>query len=407
MARLRLLNVPAKLFAELSIQAKIRVESGGFPMVQSGLHPASSYQLPLKGSAMSTTETTPAAAPPKELHRSRDDRVLAGVAGGLGRYFDLSPNFFRVGFAILTLVGGAGILLYLASALVIPDEGREDSIAAEALKRHRDRPWLLVGVALVGIAFLSIVAQADLWPNTGFAWTLLAIGALVIAISQRRRAEPVDRMATGEAVAPPAPRPPSLFLPVFGLLLAGAGLLTFLSAVGVDIRWDVALAVAATAVGLAVVAGAFLRRRTGGLVFVGITLAGLALAVSAIDIRLEGTVGDRVYRPAAAEDVSRSYEMAIGELDLDLSNTSLASGDTEVDVNVGIGDLTVVVPRSVAVDVEATASAGSVSVFNRHSDGVDARVVASGGGAPPHADKKLFIDAHVGLGSVTVVRDLG
>jgi phage shock protein PspC (stress-responsive transcriptional regulator) len=342
---------------------------------------------------MSTTET-PAAAPPKELHRSSDDRILAGVAGGLGRYFDLSPNFFRVGFAILTLVGGAGILLYVAAALVIPEDGREDSIAAEALKKHRDRPWLLVGVALVGIAFLSLVAQADLWPNSGFAWTMLVLGAITIAVAQRgsgetRASEAASEAAT-EPLAPRAPRPPSLFLPVFGSLVAAVGLLALLSMLGVDIRWDVALAVAATA---------------GGLVVLGVSLAGLALAVSATDIRLDGPIGDRFYTPAAAEDVNRSYELAIGELDLDLSNTALADGDTTVDANVGIGDLTVVVPRDVAVDVEATASAGSVSLFGRHTSGVDSRLTASRGGLPPDADKLLRIDAHVGLGNVTVVRD--
>jgi phage shock protein PspC (stress-responsive transcriptional regulator)/predicted membrane protein len=357
---------------------------------------------------MSTTET-PTAAPPKELHRSSDDRILAGVAGGLGRYFDLSPNFFRVGFAILTLVGGAGILLYVAAALVIPEDGREDSIAAEALKKHRDRPWLLVGVALVGIAFLSLVAQADLWPNSGFAWTMLVLGAITIAVAQRgsgetRASEAASEAAT-EPLAPRAPRPPSLFLPVFGSLVAAVGLLALLSMLGVDIRWDVALAVAATAVGVLVVAGAILHRRTGGLVVLGVSLAGLALAVSATDIRLDGPIGDRFYTPAAAEDVNRSYELAIGELDLDLSNTALADGDTTVDANVGIGDLTVVVPRDVAVDVEATASAGSVSLFGRHTSGVDSRLTASRGGLPPDADKLLRIDAHVGLGNVTVVRD--
>jgi phage shock protein PspC (stress-responsive transcriptional regulator)/predicted membrane protein len=365
---------------------------------------------------MSTTET-PVADPPKELHRSRDDRLLAGVSGGLGRYFDISPNFFRVGFAILTLVGGAGILLYLAAALVIPEEGRTDSIAADALKRYRERPWLLVGVALVGIAFLSIVAQADLWPDSGFAWTLLVIGVITIAIAQRGRGEQqtpaaaqtqplASESVTEPMTAPPvtAPKPPSLFVPVLGVLLVGAGFLAALSAVGVDIRWDLALAVGAVVVGVAVVAGAFLRRRTGGLVVVGLTLAGLALAVSATDVRLEGPIGDRVYTPDTPADVSRSYEMAIGEFDLDLSDTTLSSGETSIDVNVGIGDLTVVVPRFVPVEVDATASAGSVSVFGRQRSGVDSDLHVSASGAPPNLDKRLVIDAHVGLGSVTIVR---
>ena len=67
--------------------------------------------------------------------------MLAGVCGGLARYFGIHPAFYRVGFVVLTLIGGAGILVYLAAALVIPDEGKEDSIAAETL-RDAPRPPL-------------------------------------------------------------------------------------------------------------------------------------------------------------------------------------------------------------------------------------------------------------------------
>ena len=61
----------------------------------------------------------------KRLERSSSSRVVAGVSGGLGRYFDINPAVFRLGFVVLTLLGGAGILVYLAAVLVIPDEGRE------------------------------------------------------------------------------------------------------------------------------------------------------------------------------------------------------------------------------------------------------------------------------------------
>ena len=67
----------------------------------------------------------------KRLERSRSDRMIAGVCGGLAHYFDLSPVFFRVGFVVLTLLGGAGVLIYAAAALVIPDEGKPESIAGE------------------------------------------------------------------------------------------------------------------------------------------------------------------------------------------------------------------------------------------------------------------------------------
>ena len=228
------------------------------------------------------TTTEPPTTSIKELHRSRDDRILAGVAGGLGRYFDLSPTFFRIDFAVLTLVGGAGILLYVAAALVIPDEGKRDSIVSEALRRHRDRPWLLAGVALVGIATISIVAQADFWPNSGFAWTLLLLGGLAIVIAQRRSGDGEPPSETGTEIR--APRKPSIFLPVFGVLLAAAGSLALLAAVGVDVPWYIALAVGAIGIGLAVAIGAFYQRRTGGLVLVGVALASLAIAVSAVDV---------------------------------------------------------------------------------------------------------------------------
>ena len=345
---------------------------------------------------MTTTESPTTSI--KELHRSRDDRILAGVAGGLGRYFDLSPTFFRIAFAVLTLVGGAGILLYVAAALVIPDEGKRDSIVSEALRRHRDRPWLLAGVALVGIATISIVAQADFWPNSGFAWTLLLLGGLAIVIAQRRSGDGEPPSEIGTEIR--APRKPSIFLPVFGVLLAAAGGLALLAAVGVDVPWDVALAVGAIGIGLAVAIGAFYQRRTGGLVLVGIALASLAFAVSAVDVRFDGPIGDRTYRPVTAAAVEQSYDVSIGDLTVDLTQASFVR-DKEIDANVGVGALTVIVPDDVGVDVEADVSAGEVTVFGRSSDGWDARVIARESGP---TDAMLRIDAHVGLGDLNVVR---
>ncbi len=357
---------------------------------------------------MSTSETQSASI--KELHRSQDGRILAGVAGGLGRYFDISPTFFRIGFAILTLVGGAGILLYVAAWLVIPDEGERDSIVSEALRRHRDRPWLLAGVGLVGIALVSLFAQADFWPNSGFAWILLLVGGLAIVLAQRRAGNGTPPTDAATPVAPPGatpagtpaarPRKPSLLLPGLGVLLAAAGALALLDAVGVDVRWDVALAVGAIGTGVAVVAGVALRRRTGGLVVVGLVLAALAIAVSAVDVRLEGPIGTRVYSPVEASDVKRNYDISVGDLRLDLSNAALAAGDTEVDANVGIGELRVIVPDNVSVDIDASASAGEVTVFGRSESGVDADLSESIGVAG--SDRTLRIDAHVGLGDVIV-----
>ena len=81
--------------------------------------------------------------PPRRLVRVDDGRWLGGVAAGLGRYFDVNPLVYRIAFAALALAGGTGLLLYLAAWLVIPGERREESIAVEALRGHRDHPWLL------------------------------------------------------------------------------------------------------------------------------------------------------------------------------------------------------------------------------------------------------------------------
>lgn len=74
------------------------------------------------------------------LFRSRDDRMLAGVAGGLARYLDVDATLVRIAFVVLTVVGGgAGVPLYLAAWLLIPEDGADKSIAASFLDSRRYR----------------------------------------------------------------------------------------------------------------------------------------------------------------------------------------------------------------------------------------------------------------------------
>jgi len=58
----------------------------------------------------------------KRLYRSRDNRMLGGVATGIGEYLDADPTLIRVLFALSFLLGGAGIVVYLVMWLIIPDE---------------------------------------------------------------------------------------------------------------------------------------------------------------------------------------------------------------------------------------------------------------------------------------------
>ena len=112
--------------------------------------------------------------------------MLAGVSGGLARYFEIHPAVFRVGFVVLTLLGGAGILIYLAAALVMPDEGKEDSVATAALRDRRDRPWPLIGLGLLAVAGAMLLSRA----------TLVARRRRLGALPDRRRPDPLDHAAT-------------------------------------------------------------------------------------------------------------------------------------------------------------------------------------------------------------------
>ena len=60
----------------------------------------------------------------QRLYRSSADRMIAGVCGGLGKYFSVDPTLVRLVFLLLLILGGSGFLLYLILWIVVPDEQR-------------------------------------------------------------------------------------------------------------------------------------------------------------------------------------------------------------------------------------------------------------------------------------------
>ena len=118
----------------------------------------------------------------KRLERTVSPRIFAGVAGGLARYFGLSPAVFRLGLIVLTLLGGAGILVYLAAVLVIPEEGSDQSFAERVLSERNERPWPLIGLGIVGVAIAVLLAHAA----AGAGWVLVLIAGLVVLWMSRR-----------------------------------------------------------------------------------------------------------------------------------------------------------------------------------------------------------------------------
>lgn len=64
----------------------------------------------------------------KRLFRSKTDRLLGGVCGGIGRYYDTDPNLVRILWVVLTLLSvGIGVIAYLAAWIIIPEEPFEDT----------------------------------------------------------------------------------------------------------------------------------------------------------------------------------------------------------------------------------------------------------------------------------------
>ncbi len=58
----------------------------------------------------------------KRLYRSRDERVVGGVCGGLAKYLTMDPTVVRLIFVLLALAGGPGLLAYLIMLIVVPEE---------------------------------------------------------------------------------------------------------------------------------------------------------------------------------------------------------------------------------------------------------------------------------------------
>ena len=125
---------------------------------------------------------------PRLLRRTRDDRVIGGICGGLGRYLGVDPVLMRIAFVILAFAGGGGILVYLVAWVLIPVERPGEDLGT-GRPEGADTTRLIVGGALIAVGTilllnLSLPALGRyLWPLA-----LIAVGvAVVIQASSSRR----------------------------------------------------------------------------------------------------------------------------------------------------------------------------------------------------------------------------
>ncbi len=367
------------------------------------------------------------------LRRSVSDRKVAGVAGGLGRHLNIDPTVVRVLFVVLCFFGGAGLLIYGAAWLLVPDEGSDEAVVSTS---PSTRTALLLAAAVVA-GFLLI---GDSWGRFGFPWPL-AVLALVVFVILMNRDKPMTNQnpqspagsgpvappadgdtttlppsdgsaydpqppappwapPTGQAYQPPPPRPdrgPKLFGFTMALLAVALGALGLYDVAGGDVTASAYAALALAVVGLMLVVGAWVGR-AGGLILAGI-VAAIALAATSVAHGNFQDSRELSYRPASAAAVQSSYSTPTGRIQLDLSdvrNAAALDGRT-IDVHANVGEIVVVLPPDVGARIEADVSGpGGIDLPDRHSGGINTHAAQDVTPGDEVAHVNLNLDLAVG-----------
>jgi phage shock protein PspC (stress-responsive transcriptional regulator) len=159
------------------------------------------------------TEVHEPEAGPQRLTRSTSDRVIAGVAGGLGRYFGVDPVMFRIGFVLSLFFGGLGAIAYGLLWLFVPTDGEPDRGQRAGGRLRRVGFWRGLGLAfaaLLGLGLLlSLAGIAAFGVAVGWgvpvAATIIGLGVVLVVLSFRGGARwlipPAVALAVGGGIA--------------------------------------------------------------------------------------------------------------------------------------------------------------------------------------------------------------
>jgi phage shock protein PspC (stress-responsive transcriptional regulator) len=321
---------------------------------------------------------------PRKLTRSGADRVIGGVAGGLGRYFSVDPLMFRIAFVVFSFIGGSGVLAYLILLAFVPSDGESTELSGSS------KVLAIAGAVVLGVAAVAFLGPPAIFLGPG----LLAFGLVVVVVVLLWRAvggQPGDD--PGRMVARIA-----LAVIIALMSVAAVAAVTVIAALG----GTAVVATLAVVAGISLVAAAFI----GGarwLILPALILAIPPALVSAADVEFEGDVGSRHYRPQTVADLRPLYQMGMGELELDLRDLELPPGRTNVKVDMGIGGVYVRVPDDACVSTDVEMDLGDARVFGVHQDGVD--VAFSESADPALGRPVLALEADVGFGELVVNRD--
>jgi phage shock protein PspC (stress-responsive transcriptional regulator) len=321
------------------------------------------------------------------LRRSSSDRKIAGIAGGIGRRYDIEPWLVRVGLIVLAIFG-VGVALYIVAWLLLPTDvapsiaerrgwSRNTAIAIAIIggvvilagglggpfRRHPDwvLPWLLVGFGL-----WLMLRSADSKPTTAVV-TTPEPGAepdLDAPLSFTSSTPPIDPTRVAPVpVVPPPPRPPrprSFLTPITLCVLA---IFTGIAIALPRHTWNspaVGFALALAFIGAVLLLSAW-RGRARGLILVGLLLVPPFLITQTVGGRWNDWRGSVVERPRTASAVQDSYEWGIGQRTLDLTGVDLSESDhLSVSVDQSIGALRLILPPDAVSHVQSHVGAGDI-----------------------------------------------
>ena len=145
-----------------------------------------STQLPPETGPPGSEPPPPPGGGPRVVRRSRTDRVIAGVCGGVGRYLGVDPVLLRIAFIILALANGLGVIAYVVAWVAIPEE-QPDQPPGPPSEPRRETGRLVLGGSLVvlGLVLLldRLAPELDelFWPVA-----LVTVGVAVMLVGLRR-----------------------------------------------------------------------------------------------------------------------------------------------------------------------------------------------------------------------------
>ncbi len=385
-----------------------------------------------------TTQTPLSTEPGRRLVRPNRDRLLAGVAAGLGQRFDLPAWLVRVLFVIAATFGGVGVIAYIAGWLLIPEEGAEEAIAARTVEGLGRSGWIGIGIALVGL--MAVNAALDLFrPGAVFGLILVVIGVLVYSGKTPVRPNPRAQQTPDSDLSPPAvatssstmpltptqpdrsgsapppvagppvptpppppPAPPAPKSPLGRLTVAAGlivlGLMALVDRLGYgDLMPRHYLAAALAVTGAGLVVGAWLGRARG-LIVLGIVLTPMLLLSPLAEIDYQN-FGQVTVKPTTVAELQPSYRRELGSLIIDLSDVRLQGESVELSARVDFGELVVVVPPGADVSGTATVDMGEVQVLGSDRGGIGTIRADIN---RPGSDGSLFLTLRTDVGRVLV-----